>query len=214
MSQLDTYRNTLLKKQEDISKQNQDMAKEQAKIAPLQKKIISAKGAISRTKSQSTIKSKLNEIERAEKSISDIQKKCGDIQKKIAQKEKERSTAEKNYRNEEAKVNKKNMEAEKKRQQDAIRQAAAFERSLKEYGNVQSHMQLEIECLKAIPEKITVLFLAANPKDTPQLSLDEEARSIQEKIRLSEYRDSVHFESRWATFHSQKVPLILPPTCL
>ena len=174
MSQLDTYRNTLLKKQEDISKLNQDMAKEQAKIAPLQKKIISAKGAISRTKSQSTIKSKLNEIERAEKSISDIQKKCGDIQKKIAQKEKERSTAEKNYRNEEAKV-------EKKRQQDAIRQAAAFERSLKEYGNVQSHMQLEIERLKAIPEKITVLFLAANPKDTPQLSLDEEARSIQEK---------------------------------
>ena len=75
MSQLDMYRNTLLKKQEDISKLNQDMAKEQAKIAPLQKKIISAKGAISRTKSQSTIKSKLNEIERAEKSISDIQKK-------------------------------------------------------------------------------------------------------------------------------------------
>ena len=31
MSQLDTYRNTLLKKQEDISKLNQDMAKEQAK---------------------------------------------------------------------------------------------------------------------------------------------------------------------------------------
>lgn len=199
MSQLDMYRNTLLKKQEDISKLNQDMAKEQAKIAPLQKKIISAKGAISRTKSQSTIKSKLNEIERAEKSISDIQKKCGDIQKKIAQKEKERSTAEKNYRNEEAKVNRKNMEAEKKRQQDVSRQAAAFERSLKEYGNVQSHMQLEIERLKAIPEKITVLFLAANPKDTPKLSLDEEARSIQEKIRLSEYRDSVRFESRWAT---------------
>lgn len=38
MSQLDTYRNTLLKMQEDISKLNQDMAKEQAKIAPLQKK--------------------------------------------------------------------------------------------------------------------------------------------------------------------------------
>lgn len=199
LSQLDTYRNTLLKKQEDISKLNQDMAKEQAKIAPLQKKIISAKGAIGRTKSQSTIKSKLNEIERVEKSISDIQKKCGDIQKKIAQKEKERSTAEKNYRNEEAKVNKKNMEAEKKRQQDALRQAASFERSLREYGNAQSQMQLEIERLKAIPEKITVLFLAANPKDTPQLSLDEEARSIQQKIRLSEYRESVHFESRWAT---------------
>lgn len=199
MALLDTYRNTLLKKQEDISKLNQDLAKEQAKLAPLQKKILSAKSAIGRTKNQSTIKSKLNEIERAEKSISDVQKKCGDIQKKIAQKEKERSTAEKNYRNEESKVNKKNMDAEKKRQQDANRQAASFERALKEYENIQAHMYSEIEQLKAIPNKITVLFLAANPKDTPQLSLDEEARSIQEKIRLSEYRDSVHFESRWAT---------------
>lgn len=199
LSQLDTYRNTLLRKQEDIAKLNQDLAKEQAKIAPLQKKIISAKSAIDRTKSQSTIKSKLNEIDRANKSISDIQKKCGDIQKKIAQKEKERATAEKNYRNEEAKLSKKNLEAEKKRQRDAARQTAAIERSLKEYGNTQTQMQMEIERLKAIPEKITVLFLAANPGDTPKLSLDEEARSIHEKIRLSEYRNSIQFESRWAT---------------
>lgn len=199
MSQLDTYRNTLLRKQEDIAKLNQDLAKEQAKIAPLQKKIISAKSAIDRTKSQSTIKSKLSEIDRANKSISDIQKKCGDIYKKIAQKEKEQATAEKNYRNEEAKINKKNIEAENKRQRDAARQTAKIERSLKEYGDTQTQIQMEIERLKAIPEKITVLFLAANPSDTPKLSLDEEARSIHEKIRLSEYRESIHFESRWAT---------------
>ena len=198
MAQLDMYRNTLSKKQEEISKLNQDMAREQARVAPLQKKIISAKGAISRTKRQSTMKLKLNEIERAEKSISDIQKKCGDIQKKIAQKEKELATAEKNYRKEEAKVSKKYLDAEKKRQRETMRQTAALEHSLKEYEDAQNRMQMEIEQLKAIPEKITVLFLAANPKDTPVLSLDEEARSIQEKIRLSEYRDSVHFESRWA----------------
>jgi hypothetical protein len=38
LSQLDTYRNNLLRKQEEIAKLNQDLAKEQAKIAPLQKK--------------------------------------------------------------------------------------------------------------------------------------------------------------------------------
>ena len=59
-------------------------------------------------------------------------------------------------------------------------------------------MRQEIDEMKALPEKITVLFLAANPKSTPQLNLDEEARAIREKIRLSEYRDSVQFESRWA----------------
>lgn len=91
------------------------------------------------------------------------------------------------------------MEAEKKRQRDAAQQTAELERSIREYGNTQTQMQMEIEKLKAIPEKITVLFLAANPGDTPKLSLDEEARSIQEKIRLSEYRDSIKFETRWAT---------------
>ncbi len=53
--------------------------------------------------------------------------------------------------------------------------------------------------LQAVPEVITVLFLAANPVGTGSLQLDEEARSIQQKIRMSDYRDSVRFESRWAT---------------
>ena len=39
MSQIDTYRNTLLRKREELAKLNQDLAKEQAKIAPLQKKM-------------------------------------------------------------------------------------------------------------------------------------------------------------------------------
>lgn len=198
MSQLGMYRNTLIKKRDELVKLNIDLAREQAKIAPLQKKIISANGTIGRSKSQHTIKSMYGEIERANKLIADIQKKCGVIHRKIAQKEKELATAEKNYRNEEIKLNKKNAETEKKRQQEAARQTASMEKSLREYGLTQSQMKMEIEQLKAIPEKITVLFMAANPNDTPQLRLDEEVRSIQEKIRLSEYRNSIRFESRWA----------------
>lgn len=192
MAQLDTYRNTLVRKRGELSKLNQDLAKEQAKISSLQQKKISADNAIKRTKSQSTVKSKLSEIERADKSITDTQKKCESIQKKIAQKEKEVATADKNYRAEEAKAN-------KKQSLKAARQAETMEQAIRQQGYTQALMQAEIERLKAIPEKITVLFMAANPTDTPQLRLDEEARSIREKIRLSEYRDSVHFESRWAT---------------
>lgn len=40
MSQLDTYRNTLVRKRGELAKLNQDLAKEQAKISPLQQKII------------------------------------------------------------------------------------------------------------------------------------------------------------------------------
>ena len=199
MSQLDTYRSTVTRKRDEIVKLNQDFAREQAKIAPLQKKIISAQNTIKNTKSQSIIKSKYNEIERSNKSIVDVQTKCGNILKKVAQKEKELSSAEKNYRNEEVRVNKKEAEIAKKQQQEIKRQANSIEQAIRHQSNVQNKMHSEIEKLKAIPETITILFLAANPIDTPQLRLDEEARSIQEKIRLSDHRDSIRFESRWAT---------------
>ncbi len=46
--------------------------------------------------------------------------------------------------------------------------------------------------------KIKILFLAANPMETSRLQLDEEVRSITEKIRASEYRDSIEFITSWA----------------
>lgn len=199
MSQLDTYRNILLRKKEELAKLYQDLAKEQAKKAPLNQRIISAENAIKRTKIQSTITSKYNEIERTQKSICDIQKRIGDIQNKIAQKEKEIATADKNFQNEAAKESKRHADEEKKRLRDAERQSQELQRRIHQNEMIQAKMQLDINDLKSIPQTITVLFLAANPADTPQLRLDEEARAIQEKIRLSEFRDSVRFESRWAT---------------
>lgn len=199
MSQLDTYRNTLLRKREELVKLNQDLAKEQAKLAPLQSKINAAKNAISRTKSQATIKARLGDIDRANKSIADVQKKIGEIQKKIAAKEREVATAEKNYRNEEVRVQKKQDAEDKKRAQEAARQSQQLEQRLRYNERMQQQMQQDIKQLQAVPEVITVLFLAANPVGTVSLQLDEEARSIQQKIRMSDYRDSVRFESRWAT---------------
>ena len=199
MSQLDTYRNTLLRKREELAKLNRDLAKEQAKLAPLQSKINAAKNAISRTKSQATIKARLGDIDRANKSIADVQKKIGEIQKKIAAKEREVATAEKNYRNEEVRVQKKQDAEDKKRAQEAARQSQQLEQRLRYNERMQQQMQQDIKQLQAVPEVITVLFLAANPVGTVSLQLDEEARSIQQKIRMSDYRDSVRFESRWAT---------------
>src|SRR4029079_17504865 len=46
--------------------------------------------------------------------------------------------------------------------------------------------------------KIKILFLAANPASTSQLRLDEEIRAITEKIRASEFRDSLELISAWA----------------
>ncbi len=192
MALIDTYRNAVLHKQEEIRKLENDLAKEQAKITPQRQKILSAESAIKRTKSSSTIKSKLNEIERAEKAITDIEKRKSDIQKKITQKKKELSTAEKNYRNEEAKE-------DKRRQKEADKQINSMVNAIQENTYQQNILAAEIEQLKVLPQKITVLFMASNPTDTSALRLDEEARAIQERIRLSDYRDSINFETRWAT---------------
>jgi WD40 repeat protein len=47
-------------------------------------------------------------------------------------------------------------------------------------------------------EKVEILFLAANPKDTAPLALDEEIREITNKIRASEHRDRLLLSSHWA----------------
>lgn len=47
-------------------------------------------------------------------------------------------------------------------------------------------------------EQVRILFLAANPKDTDKVRLDEEIRQIQERIRAADFRDHFDLQSRWA----------------
>jgi len=46
--------------------------------------------------------------------------------------------------------------------------------------------------------QVKALFLAANPKNTPRLAIDEEMRAIEQKLRASKHRDALVFESSWA----------------
>ncbi|NEP16385.1 MAG: CHAT domain-containing protein [Leptolyngbya sp. SIO4C1] len=43
-----------------------------------------------------------------------------------------------------------------------------------------------------------VLFLAANPRDTPQLRLNEEVREIQASLRYGKYGQNFDLQQRWA----------------
>lgn len=45
---------------------------------------------------------------------------------------------------------------------------------------------------------IKILFLAANPRDTDRLRLDEEARAIRERLRISTYGEKFVIEQEWA----------------
>jgi hypothetical protein len=43
-----------------------------------------------------------------------------------------------------------------------------------------------------------ILYLASNPEGTEQLALDQEAREIEEKLRMSKHRDRFILRTRWA----------------
>jgi uncharacterized protein YjbI with pentapeptide repeats len=50
----------------------------------------------------------------------------------------------------------------------------------------------------ATPPVKSILLLAANPKGTPTLRLDEEARALQNGLERSRYRDQFAIQQRWA----------------
>ena len=191
MALIDTYRNNIARKNKELSDLSSARAKESQKRAQQRQKIVSATNSLKHTSSQSTIRSKNSEIERAEKEIAAIDKRIADIDKKTAQKSKEIADEEKKVRAEEEKLRKK-QEQENEKALQKINQAIARQKQQ------QDTMQQDIDELKAVPEIITVLFFATNPKGTTQLRLDEEARLIQEVISKSKHRDSISFESRWA----------------
>lgn len=198
MSVIDTYKNSITRKREAITKLLTDKARESSKIANASKKIDSAQSAINRTSNQTTIKNRLRVIERAEKDRSEAYKKIASIDGKISKLEKEIANDEKRLNQEQVRERKRQIKKDADLQRKTQRQIDSVNRTLQIHENVQSDIQDQIEALRRLPEKITVLFLAANPKHTDSLRLDEEAREIQERIRRSEYRDTITFESRWA----------------
>jgi hypothetical protein len=198
LSLLEMYRRNVQRKRDDISKLQNDKAKEQKKISDLTSKIQRASEAISRTKNSSTIQSKLKEIERHKKDLSNVEKKAADYEQKIASKYRELGNEEKRVAQEEEKEFKKRKRDEERRIQENDRRMRNLSSTLSRHDQLHNQTKIEIENLKRLPEKIIVLFLAANPLDQQQLRLDEEARSITEIIKKTKHRDSVKFESYWA----------------
>ncbi len=195
---LDTYRRNVIRKREEIAKLQDDKAKEQKKTATLTAKINSASQAISKTKNANTIKTKLNEIQRYQKGQAIIEKKIAEIDKKIARKQRDLSDVQKKVSKEEQKETKKRNTASKKQAREQSLRMKKMNEVIVKHDSMHKNTQKALERLQNLPERIVVLFLAANPVDQVQLRLDEEARSINDMIRKAEHRESVQFETRWA----------------
>jgi len=191
VSMLDFYRRNAQRKQNDIARLQSDKARIVKVISNLTMKINSASDSISRTKSESTARTRLREIQRIERDLARQNTKIADIEKKIAVKHKE-------LNNELEKIGREEKREIEKRERDAKKQADNHERQMRALSdNLEGH-EGRLTKLENLPEKVTVLFMASNPCDQDRLRLDEEARAIDEMIRKSEHRDSVHFQTCWA----------------
>lgn len=184
--------------QKTIARFQTEKSREGTRAAAERKKALDAAAAASRTSSLSTKMAKLKDAQRYEASAVGYDKKVAELETKIAR--------------EQGKLGDANRQVAAAQQQDDNKRAAQQKREyasqLAELSRVQGrltrHDQLHrttavtLERMQALPERLTVLFLASNPIDQQQLRLDEEARSIHEMVRKSEHRDVVRLESRWA----------------
>lgn len=48
------------------------------------------------------------------------------------------------------------------------------------------------------PNRLKIVFFAANPRDQVQLWLDEEAREVEKRLRATDHRDVIDFATKWA----------------
>lgn len=198
MALIDSYRNTVSNKQKEVAVLSSAKAKEQAKIPDYNKKIIAATEVIRKSKSVSTINTRQKDIERYNKTIADIGKKIAELESKIAKKNKEIFDYQVKIDKEHALINKRQRTDSEKREKDYEKNVRNINNTLSHHGRLHTSTINEIQELKKIPEKITILFLASNPIDQAQLRLDEEARAIGEMIRKTKHRDSIKLESYWA----------------
>jgi hypothetical protein len=198
MSFADSYRREIQKHNDEISRFQRQKADEAKNAANYAKKAADARQSALRASSPSSVKSYLHQAERYESDHNRALTKISDYEKRIATTYSQLASAQQKLAREEA-----SDVSKRQRQLDATmreheRTTQAVSTRLERTATQQSDLHDRIRRLEALPEKIVVLFLAANPIDADALRLDEEARAIAETIRKSKHRDAVKLESCWA----------------
>lgn len=191
MAMIDIYRNNVARKRDEVARLTEQKAKEHAKISSINVKVQSATHQMNSSKILTTINNRRKDIFRHQEDIAKVEKKIVDFESKIAKKNRELQTEQKKLSSEELKDAKKSQKQQESFQRDQARAFNSVSRTLSEHSEA-------ISTLQELPDEITVLFFASNPRDQAQLSLDEEVRSIKEMISKSRHRDVVKFESCWA----------------
>ncbi|HEX9001316.1 MAG TPA: CHAT domain-containing protein [Blastocatellia bacterium] len=208
------YRNNVVRYQKEISDLRKQVAQEQEKMARIGKDLANLIQSLSGNISLSTLSSKQSQLSSKQNEQARIQKKISELEARISSKMDELNRNLDNLNKQEAQEQKKQDDDAKKRQDlerrrreeqkklddESLRRSRDLTREMEKQSRLFSSMRsnrLVID-LSKLPTKIKVVFFASNPKDQSQLRLDEEIRLIEQKLRASDYRDSVQLVSRWA----------------
>lgn len=211
---VEQYRRQVAQKEKSITDLQSQKSRAFAKVVAARKRANDAANAAMRTTNSSTASTKLREAQRygdeearAMKEVSSIEQKISTESTRLNQENQRLQHALASEHRKQEQQQKKRL-AEQKQIQDAQeRSQRAHERTIFSMNaNLARHERLhavtasELERLNALPQKIVVAFFASDPgrDSATRLALDEEARSIGEKIRSSKHRDAVQLQTRWA----------------
>ena len=198
MSFIDSYRRDIQRHSAEISRLQRDKGREAGKRADIQRRISRDSESASRASSSSSRQSKLRDIERHQRDLANVEKNIAGYEDKIAREQQRLGDAQKKLTQEEEREFKKREREQENQTRAHETRMRTITSKLQTHDTLHAHTVAELRRLKELPEKITVLFLAANPLDQEQLRLDEEVRAITDTIRKSKHRDSVQLISAWA----------------
>ena len=197
---MDMYRRQIAQLRDGLARLLEQKAREIQKAVEAGKKSLNAQATASKASSSSILQNKLREAGRYAEEQAKHEREAAKLEKRVAEEQKKLGVAQGRLDSEEAKALKKRNE-EHKRQQDMHQtQLRAVKISLAQHDLLHRESIARIDQLSVLPDKIVVAFFATDPATASdrRLLLDEEVREIQQKIRLSDHRDAVKLESRWA----------------
>ena len=195
------YENAILRLNKDKESLQKQIATEQEKIGKLRRDAAKLREEAAKTKSATMQASKRRQAESKDRDLATAEKRLAGLLGKKSRVETDLVRNLNSLQRANEQVRRQQETKDKRRRDDELRHVREVTREVERQARLQASMpqvQLPIEVARQLPEAITVLFLAANPRDTTRIGLDEEIRLVEKKLRASEFRDAVTLTTAWA----------------
>lgn len=198
----------------ELERQVKKRGEEEDKAAKAEKAALRYEDEARRSGSAGATKSKLSSADSKRKEANSHRGKAADASQAAGKAQSDLSGAQVKLNKARAEVAKRDADKRGRDDKNAARRRAEEEkRAARERERQDRLREQEVNSLRseladvrsrqaatvAAPERIKVLFVATSPEDQGALRLDREAREIQQRVRMSEYRDSIDFAWRPAT---------------